>query len=187
MMTIIYAHPNPDSFNHSILKAVTDTMEAEGREYRVIDLYADGFNPVMSAKELELYAKGEADDALVQKYAVALQDSDRVMFIFPVWWGMMPAMLKGFFDKVFLKGRVYDTTDTGDILPCLSVSRTYVVTTSDGPSAEFGNFFEGYLNPVVFQAVGMNGAQWFNCERTDSTDPVPRQEFVQSLLKVISQ
>lgn len=186
MITIIYAHPGDKSFNHAILSAVTDTFAAEGREYRVLDLYADGFNPAMTETDLELYSQGKTDDALVKRYSEALADSDTIVFIFPVWWGMMPAMVKGFFDRVFLKGTVYDTTDTGDLLPCLSVSRTLIVTTSDGPSVEFGTFFQGYLVPMVFDSVGLGGAEWYNCERTDYIDSDRRTAFIQEIIKHIS-
>lgn len=186
MITIVYSHPGDASFNHSILKAVTDTLTAEGREYRVIDLYADGFNPVMSRKDLELYPKGETDDPLVKRYAQELLDTDRIIFIFPIWWGMMPAMVKGFFDRVLLKGAAYDMTDTGDLMPNLSINRTLIVTTSDAPSVEFGTFFQGYLVPMVLESVGMNNAEWYNCDSTDTASDEKRKEFIQLIIKGIS-
>ena len=186
MITIVYSHPGGESLNAAILKAVVTTLEAEGRAYRVIDLYADGFNPVMTQRELELYPQGKSDDPLVDRYGKALLDTDKIIFIFPVWWGMMPAMLKGFFDKVLLKGTAFDTTDTGDLMPNLSVSKTLVVTTSDGPSVEFGTFFQGYLVPMVLETVGMTNAEWFNCDRADSIDDARRQEFIENVVRKIS-
>jgi len=68
--TIIYAHPYEKSFNHAILERVQALLDAKGQEYRLIDLYADGFNPVYTKEELALFregkgvvAQGRLDDA----------------------------------------------------------------------------------------------------------------------------
>lgn len=53
MITIVYANPNPQSFNHSILNNITTVLTENGRDYNVIDLYADGFNPVLSESDME--------------------------------------------------------------------------------------------------------------------------------------
>ena len=104
MITIVYCHPQTESFNCMILNYVTGCLENEGRSYDVIDLYADNFNPVLSADDLKHYAKGLSTDPLVKRYTEVLQKTTEIIFIFPIWWGMMPAILKGFIDKTFLKG-----------------------------------------------------------------------------------
>lgn len=93
--TIIYAHPYEKSFNHAILERVQALLDAKGQEYRLIDLYADGFNPVYTKEELALFREGKALDPLVLQYQQALKDSKRLIFIFPIWWADMPAIVKG--------------------------------------------------------------------------------------------
>ena len=151
MITIIYTHPDPSSFNHAILSAITDMLTGRGDDYQVIDLYADGFSPVMTRDTLADDRSGHTDDPLVKRYIKMLQRTDRAIYIFPIWWGMMPAMLKGFIDRTFIKGFVYDTTDNGDIMPLLSVERTLIVTTSEGLSVDFAPFVSGYFAPMILQ------------------------------------
>ena len=103
---IVYAHPWEGSFNHAVLDALKKGLE--GQDFEVIDLYEDGFNPGYSAKELAIFGKGEYLDPLVGKYQRILDTADRIFFVFPTWWNTMPAILKGFFDKVFLKGWAYN-------------------------------------------------------------------------------
>ncbi len=102
--TIIFAHPWHGSFNKAILDAVILELDKHQIEYRVIDLNKDGFNPVMLESELALYSKGQHADSLVQKYQSILKDTDELILIFPIWWYNIPAILKGFIDKVMLKG-----------------------------------------------------------------------------------
>ena len=101
MTTIIFSHPWEGSFNRAILDVVIDTLRQQKRQYQLIDLVADGFNPTMTANDLAGYNRGETADPLVAKYGEMLQGTDRLIVIFPIWWGMMPAIFKGFLDKVF--------------------------------------------------------------------------------------
>ncbi len=68
----------------------------------MIDLYAGNFNPVMSAAE----TKGELSDE-TKSYQQLIKKSETIVFIFPVWWFRAPAMMEGFFDKVFTPGFAY--------------------------------------------------------------------------------
>lgn len=175
MIAIIYCHPSDGSFNHEILQSITDRLSGEGREYYVINLYSEGFNPVLDSQML---AGKPEDDETLHRYQEVLRKSDQAVFIFPIWWGMMPAMLKGFFDRAFTKGVVYDTTPEGSLMPCLSINKTTVITTSEEDSAIIAPFIDGYLTPLVLNQVGMNGVTWFNCDHTDSGSDDHRREFI---------
>ena len=104
MTTIIFSHPWQGSFNQAILAGIEKKLREEKRPYQVFNLVADGFNPIMKESDLALYNRGEAYEPLVAKYGEMLQGTDELIIIFPIWWGMMPAVLKGFLDKVLLKG-----------------------------------------------------------------------------------
>lgn len=182
MTTIIYAHPYDGSFNHAILEAVVGRYDKIGKRYQVIDLYKDGFNPVLEASSLALYSTGGTTDELARRYGEMLQATDEVVMIFPVWWGMIPAIVKGFFDKVLLKGVAYDYSPDGAMLPLLQISRTVVVTTSQSPSVMFGSFFEGYLAPMVLNTVGMTGVEWYDCDDTSRGTREHRSDFLRNLV-----
>jgi len=97
-------HPWAESFNHAILKAVVGGLEAAGHEVDVLDLHQDGFNPVMSVEELAVYTAGRWLDPKVGEYQARIDAAQWLYLVFPVWWETAPALLKGFFDKVFLPG-----------------------------------------------------------------------------------
>ncbi len=187
MITIIYCHPYDKSFNHSILQSITDQLTADGREYDVINLYGEGFNPVMDSSCLSMYSVGDTKDEMVRRYQEAITHTDHIIFIFPIWWGMMPAMLKGFIDKVFLKGVVYDTTPEGALMPCLTIDRTTLITTSEEDTDILAPFIEGYFTPQVLNTVGMNGVQWFNCSQVSSGSNAHRQLFVDTVLDYLAK
>lgn len=93
-VTVIYAHPYTGSFDHAILESVTAELSAKNSEYEVIDLYQDNFDPVYSNEELRLFSSGIAVDPKVKAYQEKLKSSNALIFIFPVWWYGLPAIVK---------------------------------------------------------------------------------------------
>lgn len=131
---IIYAHPYNGSFCHAVKEKVLETLKEEGKEYSIIDLYADKFDPVMSGEDLKLYSKGGTTDKNVEKYLDILGETDSLFVIFPVWWGVMPAILKGFFDKVFLPKKAYVPMKSGLLKPKFpQIKKTVIFNTLGGP------------------------------------------------------
>lgn len=168
MTTIIFSHPWHGSFNKAILDAVTARLEREKKSFTVIDLPQDGFNPSYTREELALYGKGEFIDPLVGKYQEILKATSEVIIIFPIWWGTMPAILKGFFDKVMLKGFAYDYDESGNLVPLLKIGKSFVITTSQGPTAYFADYITGYFKDFFLDSVGISNATWLNCDQTSN-------------------
>lgn len=100
MITVIYAHPNPKSLNKEIARRVEKVLKETGEKHIIVDLYADGFNPVMQQADLQPSLESNKDP-LVQRYQGQVAESNKLIFIYPTWWSAMPAILKGYFDKVF--------------------------------------------------------------------------------------
>lgn len=178
MTTIIYAHPYDKSFNHAILETLKGELEAKGKEYKLIDLYADGFNPVVEAADLALYSRGETNDPLVDKYLDILMKSSEVFFIAPVWWAEMPAIVKGFFDKAMLAGRAYKYAETGLVPDKIHIDRTVIFTTTESPTEMFAPYFLNYLKPHVLDTVGMLNMEWYNCPGTSHGPEQNRLDFL---------
>lgn len=177
MILVIYAHPYSGSFNHAVLEHVVSVLGKKGKETEVIDLYADGFNPAVEESSLALYSKGESADPLVQGYINRLVKADEVVFIFPIWWSTMPAMLDGFFDKVMLHGSAYTYAPDGRLIPDkINVERTVMLSTSEAPSFLFEPFFKDYFNRQVLQTVGLKNLEWYNCAGV--SEESNRQEFM---------
>lgn len=181
---IIYAHPYDKSFNHAILDSLTSAMGAENVPCEVIDLYRDGFNPVYQPEELALFSQGKYLDPLVEKYQNILRRAERVIFIFPIWWGEAPAVVKGFFDKVMLPGFGYVIRD-GRMAPGLDMQQTLVISTSEAPTDVFRPYFEGYFIPMSLTTIGFNNASWHNCPGMSSDPDSTRTAFIEHLLTLL--
>lgn len=178
-------HPYEKSFNHAILETAKSTLEATGQEYSVIDLYEDKFNPVYEPEELALFHKGEYLDPIVKEYQEKLTASKKVVFIFPIWWGEAPAMLKGFFDKVMLPGFGYHTAHDGHLMPGLNIPETYIITTSEAPSEIFEPYFNGYFIPMSLTTIGMNGAKWMNLPHITVNTLEERKAFLEKVAEIL--
>lgn len=186
MTTVLYAHPYSGSFNHAILEEVISALKEENRDYTLIDLYADNFNPALDAASLRLYSRGETADHLVKKYLDILMSSDSIIMIFPVWWGMMPAIVKGFFDKVMLAGTAYQYDATGNLVPDkINLKRTLIFTTSQAPEELFRPFFAEYLKSRTLDAVGFHNAEWYDCSETSHGPAENRTDFLKMIREKI--
>jgi NAD(P)H dehydrogenase (quinone) len=95
------------SFSAALLHAAVDGLLDAGNTVDVIDLAADGFDPVMSADDLVAWRRDSVIDPLALDYQRRLRTADRLIFLFPVWWEAMPASTKGFLDKVITEGFAY--------------------------------------------------------------------------------
>lgn len=105
---ILYCHPDPASFTAAVRDAIITTLVQRGVEYRLIDLYAEGFNPVLGAGELARYADTASDRSALSHHAEALAWCDALIFVYPTWWQGLPAILKGWLDRVLLPGIAFD-------------------------------------------------------------------------------
>ena len=124
---IVYAHPNPKSFNHAILETISGELQKKKKEVKVRDLYKIGFNPVLSIKDLSAIEKGAVPKD-IKKEQNYISKADTLIFIFPIWWSAMPAMLKGYIDRVFSLKFAYDITADG-VIGLLKGKKVFIVST----------------------------------------------------------
>ena len=185
MVAIIYVHPWDGSFNKAILDTLTAKLDEKGKEYQVIDLNKDKFNPVMTEKELALYStEGGYLDPLVEKYQNIIGKASEVVFIFPIWWSTAPAILKGFFDKVLLKGFAFSYENGWT--PLLKINKSAIITTSESPTEHFKLPIEQDFIPSMLNSVGINNATWFNCDSVSRGTVEHRQNFLQQIESYIA-
>jgi NAD(P)H dehydrogenase (quinone) len=103
---IIYAHLNPNSFNHAVLEKVKKGLQETDHTFTVIDLYKDNFNPVLVYNDM-IKRRDLKNDPEMEHYRKLVKQADHFIFIYPIWWYGTPAILKGFFDRVFVSGFAY--------------------------------------------------------------------------------
>lgn len=99
---VLFAHPVPESFSAALHATVVETLAAKGWEVDDCDLYAEDFSPVLTTAERRGYHDSPDNVTPVAEYVARLRAADALVLVFPVWNFGYPAILKGFFDRVFL-------------------------------------------------------------------------------------
>jgi NAD(P)H dehydrogenase (quinone) len=110
---VVYCHPDPSSFAASVRDVAIAAMEDAGHETRVIDLYAEGFDPAMSREEWRGYHTRDANEAPVAAHLDALRWCEGLVFVYPTWWYAPPAMLKGWLDRVWVPHATFSMPQDG--------------------------------------------------------------------------
>jgi len=134
-IVVVHAHPSPSSFNKALFDTCVRVLREQRHEVDAFDLYADQFDPVMSAAERGAYHTAEPIlDPLVRRYADAVDLAEALVFVYPTWWSSMPAMLKGWLEKVMVPGIAFGFDARGKVEPRLQhVRRIAGVTTYGSP------------------------------------------------------
>lgn len=104
-LLVVFCHPVRESFQGSILGELVERLGRAGHSVRVVDLYEQGFAPVLDAEAWRAHRQGRrhpAADVAVQ--VEALQAAEGLVLVYPTWWYGLPAMLKGWFDRVWQPG-----------------------------------------------------------------------------------
>lgn len=130
---ILLAHPNPGSFNHAVCNAFVEGLHQAGASYKVNDLYATGFNPLMAGDDFNQIEDSGALPADVLDEQAKVERADCLALIYPVWWNEAPAILKGWFDRILSKGWAYDITEDGDFRSLLKLQKVVILNTADNP------------------------------------------------------
>ncbi|MEI2273276.1 NAD(P)H-dependent oxidoreductase [Sphingobacterium sp. ML3W] len=103
---ITYAHPNQESLNGQFKQAIEKILEQQKQDVIVRDLYTLGFDPVLSLEDMTGQRKGIVNE-LIKKEQEYISWADILTFIYPIWWTGMPAIMKGYIDRVFSYGFAY--------------------------------------------------------------------------------
>jgi len=131
---VLFAHPLADSFAAALHRAVVEALAEAGHEVDDCDLYATGFDPVMTAPERRAHNTAHPDLSAVESHVERLRTADAVVLCFPVWWYGMPAILKGYFDRVWVNGVAFHLHTGGKIEPGLHrLKKLGVVCTYGAP------------------------------------------------------
>ena len=128
---VLFAHPCEESFSASLHKVVVETLQRRGWQVDDCDLNAEGFSPVLTAAERRTYHEVGVNTAPVQGYVDRLRAAEVLVLVFPVWNFGFPAILKGFFDRVFLPGVSFRLED-GLVKPDLTHIRKLAAVTTYG-------------------------------------------------------
>ena len=159
---VIIAHPVRTSFNYRLLEAVKAGLADAGHEFQVADLYAENFQPSMIEADFAQF-RGEPLPPAIQAEQARVEWSDAMILIFPLWWWTMPAMMKGWIDRVMSYGFAWkdpSDPDSGGMR-----HRKIIVMITAGDDAE-GLAKRGYDTALHTQ---LNVGTWNYCGFKDVT------------------
>ena len=132
---VVLAHPLKQSFSTSMARTAVAALEASGHTTDLLDLYAEDFDPRLTADERARHMEPDYDISTVAPLVARLRAADGLIFVFPQWWFNLPAILKGYIDRVFAPGVAFDIDPKGGrLVPRLvNIKHFWVVTTTGSP------------------------------------------------------
>jgi NAD(P)H dehydrogenase (quinone) len=185
---VIYCHPVAESFAGAAHATVLQALAEGGHEVTDVDLYAEGFDPVMSRQERLDYQNTARNIRPVRKYDDQLAAAEAIVLVYPAWWYGMPAMLKGYFDRVWLPGVAFDVTPDGRVLTdrLQRIRRIVVVTTYGGSWWMVRLAMGDPARKIIARAVHALCARncrvdWYVHYNMDSTRPRRLQRFLRRI------
>ncbi|MCM3629673.1 NAD(P)H-dependent oxidoreductase [Paenibacillus glycanilyticus] len=163
---IVYTHPNHNSLSYSFLQKTIQGLQenAHVEEIQVLDLYAEAFDPLLVFNENKRRRDMHIDPEL-EKHRSQLLWAEKIVFVYPIWWGRPPAMLLGYIDRMFASNFAY--RDNGSILPegLLKGKSVVCVSTMKGPSLYplfwLNNAHKVLMRKALFRYVGIKKVKFF--------------------------
>jgi len=160
MILVILAHPTPGSFNHAIAETAVTALKHNGHTVIFHDLYIENFDPLLHSHEIP---RDGACDAVISEHCKELKDCEGIIVIHPNWWGMPPAILKGWIDRVIRPGVAYEFKegDNGEGVPVglLNIKTAVVFNTSNTNEERETNIFNDPLETIwrncIFRLCGI--------------------------------
>ncbi|MEM8623173.1 MAG: NAD(P)H-dependent oxidoreductase [Pseudomonadota bacterium] len=107
-LLVVHCHPDPQSFGAAVRDRVLAGASRAGHEVDLMDLHAEGFDPVMSCEERRGYHTPVENERPVAAHIARLRAAEGLIFVYPTWWYGQPAMLKGWLDRVFVPGVAFE-------------------------------------------------------------------------------
>lgn len=182
---VVYAHPLGDSFIAAARDRVIAGLTAAGHEIRINDLYADGFESALPLEEWQNHLADPSTKTAIAGYIDDLRWAESLMLVYPTWWGGQPAMLKGWIDRVWIKGVAWDLRPGSNrINPLLTNIRRITAITSHG-SSKAVNMVQGESGKrVMMRSIGFacrrfTRKKWCALYNIDVASDADRVKFLQ--------
>ncbi len=174
---VIYTHPNHESLNYAFLQKVLQGCgeNANLKEVQVLDLYEESFDPVLVFHKEKRRRDMHIDPELA-KYREQLMWADKIVFVYPIWWGRPPAMLMGYIDKMFATNFAFRYKKPGDLLPegLLKGKSAVIISTMQGPAGYLqlwlNNAHKVLMRRALLGYVGIKQVKFFEFGSMEKAD-----------------
>ncbi|MCU0832634.1 MAG: NAD(P)H-dependent oxidoreductase [Rhizobiaceae bacterium] len=185
---VVYCHPVPESFCGSVKNVVVETLEKAGHEVDLLDLYAENFNPVMPAEERRIYNDmKKPEECAYPDHVARLMAVEGLIFVYPTWWYGFPAMLKGWFDRVWTPGAAFNINPDGGVITSnlRHIKRLGVVTMCGAPmwwSYAVGHPGKRTITRGVRQLINVKAKSFFLAHYLmDVSTPESRADYLEKV------
>lgn len=185
-VTIILAHPNRDSFNHAIAEHAKQCLSEQKLTVHLHDLYEERFVPVMELEELR---RKFAFDDTIARHSRNIRESGALIFVYPDWWGMPPAILKGWIDRVFRPGFAYayegEEFMAKEKVPLLTGKRAMVISTTNETNPLSQEAMTTLWRERVFGYTGIEEVEFRCFYGLRESTPRERRVWLQELCELL--
>ena len=181
---LVLAHPCDDSFNAAVAARATDTLRAEGHHVDVLDLESIGFRALMDAAEHRRYSDGlPPTDPMVLEHGELVRHAEAIVFVYPTWWSSLPAVLKGWFDRVMVRDLAFHLDERGRVRPALTHLRRIVGISTYGSPRLYVRLINDNGRRIIGRALRLNvrgrcRVSWLGLYGIDSSTPDQRAAFL---------
>jgi NAD(P)H dehydrogenase (quinone) len=181
---VLLAHPNEDSLNHAIAERAVAALRSCGHDVTLLDLYALGFRAAMSPEEREAYhSEAPILDAMVAEHAALLSAAEALVFVYPTWWSSLPAILKGWVERVFVPGVGFRFNKAGKVRPGIPHVRHVIGISTYGSPWPYVKFVNDNGRRTILRTVRLNAGwrtrtKWYPLYKIDTCTPADIEAFM---------
>jgi len=184
-IVVVHAHPSPGSFNRALFDVTVTVLTERGHHVDAFDLYADGFQPAMSAEERVAYhGEDPVIDPLVAIYSQAIDRAEAMVFVYPTWWSGLPAMMKGWLEKSMVPGVAFGFDEkSGKVKPRLQHVKRIAGVTTYGSSRWHIKLMNDNGRRTLLRALRVSTGfrtrtTWLGLYGIDTASPARRAAFL---------
>jgi putative NADPH-quinone reductase len=192
---IIFNHPYKHSYCNAVLESAINGLRKANHEVDLIHLDEEEFDPVMRAKDLKAFVQAKYEskhheellDSKVLEYRNRLMEAEHLVFIFPIWWELMPALMKGFVDKVIFPGIAYEyaNNDKKMVPKFKKINGITLITTMNTPSILyrfiFGNAIKKAFFTGTFWKMRYKNRKWIKLTRVKFVSENKRKKWLSDI------
>lgn len=184
-VVVVVANPDPDSFTHAIASTATAALSKAGHQITVLDLYGEGFRVAMSKGEwLAYHGDRPILDPMAERHAEIVKQAEALVFVYPTWWSTMPAILKGWLERVMVPGVGFVFDEEQHVRRGLTDVRRIVGISTYGSSRLYVKAIHDNGRRTLLRALRLNTAiltrrSWVGLYELDNCTATNRAAFLQ--------
>ena len=184
-VVVVVAHPDPNSFNHAIASTATNSLSKAGHQVTVLDLYGEGFRTTMSKGEwLAYHGERPILDPMAERHAEIVKQAQALVFVYPTWWSTMPAILKGWLERVMVPGVGFVFDEKQHVRRGLTQVRRIVGISTYGSSKLYVKAIHDNGRRTLLRALRLNTAiltrrSWMGLYELDNCTAAKRAAFLE--------